>query len=271
MTLFEITRVLNEAGIESARGEALMLIEFFEKVPRSRAVAEPGADYSSAELIAAVEKRATRYPLQYIFGEWEFCGLTFAVDESCLIPRSDTEIIAEEAARNLPAGGRLLDLCTGSGCIAAAVLGMTEGTTAVAVELFHDTASAARRNMERLGFRARCEVIEGDLRSVPLAEGDLFDVITANPPYIARDEMPALEPELSFEPRAALTDGGDGLSLYADIIGLYRSRLRSGGVMLLEHGYKQADAVCRIAEHFGMNHETLVDYSGNPRAAKLWL
>ena len=267
MTLREITKKLADAGIESARFEALLLIESIEKVPRSRAIADPGADYVSAELIAAVEKRAGRYPLQYILGEWEFCGLTFEVDENCLIPRPDTELLVEAAVRAIPkVGGRLLDLCTGSGCVAAATLSMTDASaTGVAVELMHGTAELARSNMARLGLAERCRVICADLRDD--AVDDKFDVITANPPYISTDEMDTLEAEVSYEPRVALTDGGDGLSLYEDIIRIYKSRLKPGGVMLLEHGYAQAEAVCEIARRHGMACETLRDLAGNARVA----
>ncbi len=272
MTLAEITKKLADAGIESARFDSLVLIEAFERVPRSRAIAEPDADYVTAELISAVEKRAARYPLQYILGEWEFCGLTFEVDENCLIPRPDTELLVEAAVRAMPkGGGRLLDLCTGSGCVAAAVLSMTDETaTAAAVELVHGTAELARRNMARLGLAGRCRVIEADLRDDVLA-GETFDVITANPPYISTEEMETLEAELSFEPRVALTDEGDGLSLYEDIIRIYKDRLKPGGVMLLEHGYAQAEAVREIALRHGMTCETLRDLAGNARVAKITL
>lgn len=267
MTLSEITKKLADAGIESARHEALVLIEAFEHVPRSRAIADFEADYTSEALISAVERRATRYPLQYILGEWEFCGLTFHVDENCLIPRPDTEILVEAAVRAMPKGGRLLDLCTGSGCVACAVLSMTDGSvTAAAVELMHGTAKLARRNVERLGLAERCRVIEADLRD-DVPEGESFDVITANPPYISTEEMLTLEAELSFEPRVALTDEGDGLSLYEDIIRIYKDRLKPGGVMLLEHGYTQAEAVRKIALRHGMTCETLRDLAGNARVA----
>lgn len=271
MTLSEITKKLADAGIESARFEALVLIEALEKVPRSRAIADPCADYVSAELISAVEKRAERYPLQYILGEWEFCGLTFEVDENCLIPRPDTEILVDAAVRAMPKNGRLLDLCTGSGCVAAAVLTMAgNGATGVAVELMPGTAALAARNMARLGLSERCTVLCADLREgVP--EGEKFDVITANPPYISVDEMGTLEAELSFEPRVALTDEGDGLSLYEDIIRIYKDKLNPGGVMLLEHGYAQAEAVCEIARRHGMACETRRDFAGNARVAVVTL
>ena len=272
MTLSEITKKLADSGIESARFEALLLIESIEKVPRSRAIADPCTDYTSAELISAVERRAERYPLQYILGEWEFCGLTFEVDENCLIPRPDTELLVDAAVRAMPKkGGRLLDLCTGSGCVAAAVLSMTDAsTTGVAIELMHGTAELARRNMTRLGLSDRCTVIEADLRDDVLT-GEVFDVITANPPYISTDEMEELEAELSFEPRVALTDEGDGLSLYEDIIRIYKNKLKPGGVMLLEHGYSQAEAVCEIARRHGMACETLRDLAGNARVAVVTL
>lgn len=267
MTLSEITKKLADAGIESAKYEALVLIEGFEKVPRARAIATPCADYTSEELARAVEKRATRYPLQYILGEWEFCSLTFEVDENCLIPRPDTELLVEEAVRAMPKAGRLLDLCTGSGCVAAAVISMADGaSTAVAVELMHGTAALARRNMARLGLSGRCTVIEADLRDDVLGD-EKFDVITANPPYISAEEMLSLEAELAYEPRVALTDEGDGLSLYEDIIRIYKDRLKPGGVMLLEHGYAQAEAVRAIAKKHGMACETLRDLSGNERVA----
>ncbi len=270
MTLSEITKILALAGIESARAEALMLVEAFEKIPRSRAIAEPAADYTSPALVEAVERRASRYPLQYIIGEWDFCGLTLEVGECALIPRSDTELLATEAARAMHRGGRLLDLCTGSGCVAAAVLSMTD-CSAVAVELDGSAAALAVRNMERLGFGERCRVVEADLRDFALTSAEKFDVITANPPYISAEEMLTLEQELGFEPRMALTDEGDGLSLYEDIVRIYKDWISPGGVMLLEHGYRQAGAVRAIAERYGMVCETLCDLSGNERVARLTL
>ena len=143
-------------------------------------------------------------------------------------------------------------------------------STGVALELMHGTAALARRNMARLGLSDRCCVIEADLRDDVLAS-EVFDVITANPPYISTDEMKTLEAELSFEPRVALTDGGDGLSLYEDIIRIYKDRLKPGGVMLLEHGYAQAEAVCAIARRYGMECATIYDLAGNARVARVTL
>ena len=148
---------------------------------------------------------------------------------------------------------------------------MTDASTVgVALELMHKTAELARRNITRLGLANRCTVICADLRD-GLPEGEVFDVITANPPYISTDEMEELEAELSYEPRVALTDEGDGLSLYEDIIRIYKNKLKPGGVMLLEHGYAQAEAVCEIARRHKMACETLRDLAGNARVAVVTL
>ena len=273
MTLDEIARCLGRAGIGDARQEAMLLIERFERVPFSRILADRGRDYVSPELAAAAEKRAGRYPLQYILGRWEFCGLSFRVTEDCLIPRPDTEILAERAAELLPPGGRFLDLCTGSGCIAGAVLHLTadRDTVGRAVELVPETAEVARENLGSLGFSGRCEVLTGDLRDGDglLPPGERYDVIVSNPPYVTAEEMEDLEPELHREPRIALTDGGDGLSLIREITRRYPDRLKPGGVLLIEHGWRQADSVRAIAEGAGLTYAPLRDYGGNIRAAEM--
>ena len=273
MTAAEITRLLAAAGMEpdSARTEARLLIEHFAAVPLSHVLAFPEQDYSSPALENAVRRRAERYPLQYILGEWYFMGLPFSVNESCLIPRPDTETVAEAAIRHLKErhGASLLDLCTGSGCIATAVLHYTGDTTAAAVELDPNTAETARENLRRLNLEDRCRVMTGDAAADLFPPNITFDVITANPPYVAKDEMPFLEPELAFEPRIALTDEDDGLSLTRKIIELYPSHLKPDGLMLLEHSPRQTNAVRQIAESHNLSCTTLFDYHNRPRAAAL--
>lgn len=273
MTSAEITEILEKAGIPSPKSEALILIEHFENISRAKLLSEPRLDFNSTALLSAVEKRASRYPLQYIVGKWDFCGLTFHVDEGCLIPRADTEIVVEEAVKRLKRGGLLLDLCTGSGCIPAAVLHLAgEKVSAMAVELSPSAVNIARKNLAELGLSGRCAVIEGDIRKVHTSLGEYvekFDVITSNPPYVTAEEMTSLEPELSYEPEMALTDGDDGLSFYKDIIGLYRPFLKKSGAMILEHGSTQKDSVAEIAREDGMDCRTVYDYSGNPRVAVL--
>ena len=275
MTLDGIARVLRDAGIPDARHEAVLLVERYEGESRAKILADRavGREYMSPALAAAVEKRRTRYPLQYIFGEWEFMGLPFRVTENCLIPRADTEVIAERAASLLPENGRFLDLCTGSGCIAGALCRLTEDrrTTGAAVELVPETAELARENLAALGYSDRCAVLTGDLSLADglFPAGDTFDVIVSNPPYVTADEMASLEPELAFEPRVALTDGGDGLSLIRAILALYGKRLRPGGAMVIEHGWRQGEAVRRMAEEYGYAYASVLDYGGNTRGAEL--
>lgn len=273
MTCADAARILRDAGIEEAGREAMLLIERFEGVSFASILADRSRDYASPEFEAAVIRRAERYPLQYILGRWEFCGLSFRVTEDCLIPRPDTEVIAERAAACLPENGRFLDLCTGSGCIAAAVLALTadRNTTGLAVELMPKTADLARENLAELGFSSRCAVLTGDLSDGDslLPPGELFDVIVSNPPYVTAEEMETLEPELYREPRVALTDEGDGLSLIRAILALYPKRLKKGGVLLIEHGWRQAEAVRSLAEAAGLAWSPLYDYGGRVRAGEM--
>lgn len=145
MTLSQIKKRLEEAGIENAAGEARMLSERF----------------SPAELPEKVALRASHYPLQYILGEWGFWRETYEVNPSCLVPRSDTETLVEAAVGELPPGARFLDLCTGSGCVAVSTLASRPDTTAVAVDLFEDTLALATRNAEKNGVLSRVSVSSG--------------------------------------------------------------------------------------------------------------
>lgn len=269
MTYAEIVGILSAAGIEDASFEAGLLISRFAGVSRASLFADPGRNYSCPGLTEAVEKRASRYPLQYIFGSWEFMGLEFEVNENCLIPRPDTECVTEAALRCLKKGGRVLDLCTGSGCIIAAVLHYSENTAGYAVELYPETVRLAQKNLAELNLSDRCTVITGDACTDLFPETEKFDVIVSNPPYIAREEMSALEPELSYEPRAALTDEGDGLYFYRAIISAYKDHLADGGTMIFEHGWKQSEDIIRFAAEQGMTAKIIKDLGGNIRGCEL--
>lgn len=268
MTVSEITAILKNAGIEEATHESLLIMEHFSGKSRAYLMADKNFSLSSEEMEKAISKRCERYPLQYIFGTWEFCGLPFIVNENCLIPRPDTEVIVETAIKLLPKGGKVIDLCTGSGCILAATLKLSGNTNGVAVELYHETAEVARQNFSALGLYD-VTVIEGDATTDLFSDDVKFDVITANPPYVTAEEMLSLEPELSTEPRHALTDEGDGLSILQKIIEIYRHHLAPAGAMILEHGYKQGNDIQKIAESFGMTYESISDYGGNIRGAVL--
>jgi len=267
MTIREITTRLQNAGIPEAEWEAMLLTEHCTGRSRSFLLTEKDTDFNTPLLCSMVEKRCTRYPLQYLFGEWEFMGLPFTVNEHCLIPRSDTEVIVQEALRHLPEHGTVLGLCTGSGCILAAILYYCPTATGTAVELFPDTLAVAKENFRRLHLQERTTGICGDVRSSLLPPDARFDVIISNPPYITSAEMDSLEPELAMEPRAALTDEGDGLSLLAAIISGYRQYLKPEGIILLEHGEKQSAAVLALGKAAGLCGKVIYDYAGKARGA----
>lgn len=268
MTVSEITAILRDAGIEEAHHEALLIMEYYSGKSRAYLMADKDFDFCSDEMAQALTRRSERYPLQYIFGQWEFCGLPFTVNESCLIPRPDTEVIVEKAVKLLPKGGTLLDLCTGTGCILAATLKLSGNTRGVAVELFPETAEVARKNFHALGLN-EVRLIEGDATTDLFSDDVKFDLITANPPYVTAAEMNGLEIELSFEPSHALTDGGDGLSILKKIIEIYRHHLTPTGAMLLEHGASQGESIRALAEANHMTYEKILDYGGHTRGAVL--
>lgn len=267
MTLREIEKRLRESGIDGAMHEALLIAEHFTNKSAALLLAEPDADLGQAIPEDVLSQRCGRYPLQYLLGEWEFCGMPFRVTPDCLIPRPDTEILVEAAVRHLPKNGRLLDLCTGTGCILAAVLKLSGNTCGDAVELYSAVADVARENFRRHSLDVR--LIIGDATADLFGDAEKFDVITANPPYVTAEEMHGLDPELAFEPKTALTDGGDGLSIIRGIIRSYKDHLSEDGVMLIEHGASQAEAVGAIAFENGLDHSTLRDYGGHDRVAVL--
>lgn len=269
MTYTQICDALMDAGIENAEFEALLLINFFCKKSRAEIFAEPEFHYTDKALFDAVDKRCERYPLQYIFGEWDFYGETYTVNENCLIPRPDTEILVEYAIKNLPAGAKFADLCTGSGCIAISTLAHRPDTTAVGMELFEKTAELAKHNSKRNRVENRFEVICADLlEENPFKDGE-FDAIISNPPYIRTSVVDTLEEELFSEPRAALDGGEDGLVFYKKILSDYSRSVKKGGFILFEIGYDQGEEISALAYTYGFECEVRRDLSGNPRMAIL--
>ncbi len=267
MTLREIEAALTSAGIapEDAAFEARLLAARYTGISEARLLTMKDEDLPSPALSEAVRRRKTREPLQYILGEWEFMGLSFAVNPACLIPRADTETLVETALPLLPRGARVLDLCTGSGCIAIALAHYRKDVSLTAVELFPDTLSVAEENARRLGVSARIRFLTGDATEDLFAEGETFDAIVSNPPYVTLTEMSTLQPELSFEPARALTDGGDGLSVIRGVLRNAARSLTAEGVLLMEFGAKQGEAVLALAQNAGFTGEIKKDTAGHDR------
>ena len=156
-------------------------------------------------------RRSKREPLAYIVGRSDFMGLTFAVDHRVLIPEQDTENLIEEIMKETCDGDRILDLCTGSGCILLSLLHYSNGSTGVGTDLSRDALDVAQKNAERLSLQDRCEWREGDLFEA-VREGEKFDLIVSNPPYIRSAVIGGLAPEVqAHEPMMALDGGEDGL------------------------------------------------------------
>lgn len=270
MTYNEICNALAGAEIENNRGEASMLICRFCGINKADLLLRHDEDFSDPQLEAAVKKRCEHYPLQYILGYWDFCHETYRVNENTLIPRQDTEKLVELAIRYVPENARVIDLCTGSGCVAISTLAARRDCRAVAVDIFPETLDIARENAESNGVGDRMGFLQRDVLNPDFMEElGTFDCILSNPPYIETHQIPLLDEELSFEPEAALDGGDDGLDFYRVIIADYKRYLNDDGIMLLEIGCDQAKAVSAIAAAEGMRCEIFKDYGGNDRVAFL--
>ena len=266
MKLSTATEILASAGIENSRSEARILFEKFGKIPRSQLYG-CDAESDSDELILALERRKKREPLQYIIGEVDFYKETYYVTPDTLIPRSDTEILVDEVIKRLPQGARLVDLCTGSGCIALSILNNTRDTSAVALDISGSALEVARKNAARLSLEGRIEFMEADVLKRE-ADG-VFSAVISNPPYVTSSAYESLMPEIYFEPKIAFVGGEDGLVFYRRILELYEKKLEENGFFAFEIGYDQADAMVDLAKKHSLQIEIIKDYSDNTRVAIL--
>ncbi len=210
-----------------------------------------------------ISERVKRVPVAYITGSCEFMGIDFKVSEDVLIPNQDTETLVEETLRILHDGMRILDMCTGSGCIALSLLNYSNDTTAVATDISEKALDIAGQNAERLGLSERFSAVCTDL----FPEKEQFDIIVSNPPYIPTGVIETLEPEVrTYEPYMALDGKEDGLFFYRRIIPGAKEYLYRSGYLLVEIGYDQGEAVSKIMEENGYkNIEVIKDLGGNDR------
>ena len=197
-------------------------------------------------------------------------GRIFEITSDTLIPRADTELLCETALDALPEGGRLLDLCCGSGCIGLSALAERQDANALLVELSRPALAVAKRNARRLGVTARAFFVCDDAtKSLPEAFGS-FDVVVSNPPYIPAADIDTLDRSVKdFEPRMALDGGGDGLDFYRAFAVNLRTAVKPGGLLALEVGIGQAAAVADLLRENGWSEvETLTDLGGIERVVK---
>lgn len=235
-------KVLETASIVEAKLDAWLLLEMVCKIDRSFYYLHMEDDLLEeqvSEYEIALKKRAEHVPLQYIVGETEFMGLKFKVNSSVLIPRQDTETLVEEALKVITPGMRVLDLCTGSGCIIVSILHNVADVEGCAIDISKQALNVAKENAKLNGVAVNFE--RSDLFDNVTGT---FDVIVSNPPYIPSLEVVKLMPEVgSFEPLEALDGKEDGLYFYREIIASCKEYLKPEGRILFEIGYDQGEAV----------------------------
>lgn len=261
MTLAEIKATLRDAGIDNFSGEAHILIKEFCHAD----AALPETDFESPGLCDAVRRRAAREPLQYIIGKWGFYKEEYFVTPDCLIPRADTEVLVEALCRRVPASGRFLDLCTGSGCIAVSLANARPDLSGIAADLSASALKLAQKNALHNGVHT-LSFLEMDVTK-PGDFSERFDCICANPPYIRTAALTSLAPELAFEPRMALDGGADGLCFYRAILENFENNLLPGGFFAFELGFDQKADAAALAKRYGYSLDAIPDYGGNFRAA----
>ena len=226
----------------------------------------PVSEEEAAYYRDLLDRRKKREPLAYILGRSDFMGLSFEVSSDVLIPEQDTENLIEEVMREICDGDRILDLCTGSGCILLSLLHYSNNSVGVGTDLSEKAVAAAKKNAVNLGLSDRADLRCGDLFEA-VRPDERFDIIVSNPPYIQSGIIASLAPEVrDHEPRIALDGGEDGLSFYRRIIPAAARFLVTGGLLYLEIGYDQADAVTALMKEAGYYEvRTVRDYGGNDR------
>ena len=229
------------------------------------------SDAVCLQMEASVNRVLSGEPLAYVLGQWDFYGMTLHVDNHVLIPRDDTCAVTEMAIKRalfLNTSPRILDLCTGSGCIGLAIAHRVKDARVTLADISKDALAVAKRNITEQKLSGRVSCLQADALGKPSAFLGKFDMIVSNPPYITTEEMEALPDSVkNYEPHLALHGGDDGLDFYRSIIVNYKEALKPGGLICLEFGMGQGDDVCRILETNGYTIlERSRDYNDRERA-----
>nr|WP_318684093.1 peptide chain release factor N(5)-glutamine methyltransferase [uncultured Acetatifactor sp.] len=277
---------LERAGIDEAALDARLLLEHVCQTNRNDLLVHGNRELSEEQIKEyenLIAGRRERRPLQHLTGEQEFMGIKFQVNEHVLIPRQDTEILVEEVLRELSDGSRILDMCTGSGCILISLLHYSNRCRGIGVDISEEAIKIAKQNAVKCGLRLQepygawgAEEEWGLCREseVGFLCSDLFfsvkgeyEVIVSNPPYIATAVLETLMPEVrDHEPRQALDGHEDGLFFYQKIIFGSKRHLVGGGKLYFEIGYDQGEAVSDLMRQNGFTHvRTVKDYGGLDR------
>lgn len=258
---------LNKSGFDEAESDSRLIFEYIAGIDRVKLTLEGDRELEPGieeKLKAALAKRLTHMPVQYITGYQNFMGLEFMVSKDVLIPRMDTETLVEEVLRLGLSNVRVLDICTGSGCILLSILKYVYGSSGVGVDISDGALGVAKANSEALGIDAT--FIKSDMfENIP--KDERFDIVVSNPPYIRSDVIGTLMSEVKdYEPLLALDGSEDGLKFYRIIADRAPEYLNNGGMLFLEIGYDQGAEVSALLSAAGfMDVEVIKDLSGLDR------
>jgi release factor glutamine methyltransferase len=269
-----VRKSLKNAGIESSEFEARLIVSHCAKRSREDILAMGKIFATDREINKKIneslERRLSGEPLAYILGEWEFYGLPITVNEHVLIPRNDTELLAQETINLLNRKvwqTRLLDLCAGSGCIGLAVAANVPGCRVVMIDSSQQALAVCRTNMLKTNLSRNITAMDANILVKPPAILGEFDVIVSNPPYIPTGDIETLDKSVKdYEPLTALDGGEDGLDYFRVIAEDWRKLLKPGGNLAFECGIEQAAAVRYIMKQNGFgNIKTYKDTLGIER------
>ena len=261
---------LRKAGVEAAQLEARELLCYASDKSREQLYRDMPL-YVSGELEkrveALVQRRLAGEPVAYIVGEWEFYGIPLDISSDVLIPRADTEVLAERGilrAKAAGEGGRVLDLCAGSGCVGLAIAAHVPECRVVLGELSEGALRVCKQNVRRNNLNARVTCLSVDALEPPTSALWDFDVVVCNPPYIPSGDIAGLDVSVKdYEPHMALDGGPDGLEFYRFIASKWKSAIRLGGALLFEVGIGQAPDVEEILAQNGFEQiQTTADTQG---------
>ncbi len=268
----DVRQRLRESGVEASTLEARELVCFGtgksrEELQRdSRLYASPERE---AQVRRLVERRMAGEPVAYLIGEWEFYGLPLDISQDVLIPRADTEVLAEQAIAYIQTLGdcRVLDLCAGSGCVGLAIASQSPQARVVLGEIDDSALKICRQNIRRNSLSARVMPIQMDAREKPARSLGEFQCIVSNPPYIPTGDIAGLEASVrDYEPHMALDGGADGMDFYRSIAEQWKEALTPGGRIYFEVGIGQADAVLRLMRSQGFGDLQIIkDHHKIPR------
>lgn len=265
----DIRQQLKERGVDAATLEARELVRFGTGKSREE-LTRDGRLYASPELERQVrelvERRLQGEPVAYLIGEWEFYGLPLDISTDVLIPRTDTEVLAEQAISYVKTLGecRVLDLCAGSGCIGLAIASQAQSARVVLGEYDESALKICRQNIRRNGLSGQVVPIRADARQKPDRSLGEFQCIVSNPPYIPTGDISGLDVSVrDYEPHLALDGGTDGLDFYHSITELWQDALAPGGRLYFEVGIGQADSVLRLMRAQGFGDIQVVKDTGD--------